>query len=573
MPQQGAMRIVAGPLEKELTRLVRQGTSKNLVPEIMARRPEVYSNKNDLKKLIGNRLGWVDVASTMSKQIVAIDRFGQSVFRDGIKHVVLMGMGGSSLCPEVFKLMFGKHPRLKSFSVLDSTDPVAVKALERKIDLKRTLFIVASKSGGTVETRSHEAYFMGRLRQAGVKRIGPHFAAITDSGSGLEQFAKKNRYRKIFVNPSDIGGRYSALSYFGLVPGYFAGVDLKKLLADAIMMENLLRFRRDESNPALTLGALMAAGYRSGQDKLTFIASRSCAPFIPWVEQLIAESTGKKHRGVVPIEGEPVGSAGDYCADRLHVVIRMAGEKSPARFLQHDDEHEFSSIEITLGDRYQLGRQFLLWEAATAAAGFFMGINPFDEPNVTESKENTTMILAKRQATGHFPYETPLSSWGKLSLIAAGGISDGNLQKRNDPIRFLRTFFAKAQPPKYVSLLNYYQSDRRTEQEVARIRRFLRGETHVATLRGYGPRFLHSIGQLYKGGPQDGMFIVFVRKRYDRLAIPGREFDFGQLITAQALGDSQALIKRKLPTVVLAIDGNVADGLAQFSRLLHAALR
>ena len=565
------MQIAAGRIQRTYEKFLNRGEEAALMPLLMQREASVFGGDAALEKLIANRLGWVDVALLMRKQVSAIARFGETAIKAGFAHVILMGMGGSSLCPEVFKLVFGKHPRLESFDVLDSTDPSAVVSIARSVDLKRTLFIVASKSGGTIETRSHEAYFLARLRQLHVKTPGRQFVAITDPGSGLEAFAKANKYRKIFVNPADIGGRYSALSYFGLVPGFFAGVDLAKLLDSALAMQGLSAERGDESNPALALGALMAAGWKEGVDKLTFVSSKKTTPFVPWIEQLVAESTGKKGRGVVPIEAESVGKVSFYGSDRAYVFLKMKNESAR--------EHQqlcrellmlrAPMVEITLESPHALGGQFLLWETATAAAGWFMGINPFDEPNVTESKENTKAILEKYNKTKRFPI-TRESSSKELTLLS---IASG---KKTDTCAGVETtlmqFLAEAKPPKYVAILNYFKSDKRTEAMLSEIRATIRDNTKCATLRGYGPRFLHSIGQLYKGGAAEGMFIVLTRADYGKVAIPNQPFGFGELITAQAIGDSQALLKRKLPTVVIEIDGSPAVGLEHLYRIIDSIL-
>ncbi|MBI5265876.1 MAG: transaldolase, partial [candidate division Zixibacteria bacterium] len=289
-------------------KMLATGVRAKILSNIMARRAEVFTKDDALRTLIANRLGWVDVAGQMVGRIGEIEAFGTDALKDGLNQIVLCGMGGSSLCPEVFNVMFGRRAGVKSIDILDSTDPAAIKAVAGKLSLPNTLIIVASKSGGTIETRSHEAFFAAALKGAGIADIGRHFAVITDPGSELESSARAAGYRQIFLNPADIGGRYSALSLFGLVPGWFAGVDLKKLLSSAVACESILRERNDESNPALSLGALMAAGAISGRDKLTFVASKRMAPFVPWIEQLIAESTGKLGKGVIPIEGEPVAS-------------------------------------------------------------------------------------------------------------------------------------------------------------------------------------------------------------------------------------------------------------------------
>ncbi len=573
--KQGSIQIWTGPLQTRYNRAVGKSVRSAVVPKIMRRQPGVYSAKADIRKLIGNRLGWVDSAVMMKRRVGAIERFGQAAIADGIRHVVLMGMGGSSLCPELFKLVWHKHAGLTSFDVLDSTDPAAVKALVRKLTPKKTLCIVASKSGGTVETRSHEAFFRGWFEAAGIREIGRHFAAITDSGSSLHTFARRCKYRKVFLNPADIGGRYSALSYFGLVPGYFAGVDLRALLDDAVMMQKIIAEREDETNPAVVVGSFMAAAAGDGRDKMTFVASKKTSSLVPWVEQLVAESTGKKKRGIVPVENEPSAEIEKYGKDRFFVFLRMVGERTAEqdKFKANLKRKHFPFIDIVLGSKNELGRQFLLWEASTALVGWHLGINPFDEPNVTESKNNTRAILSAFERSGQFPDQSPESYWGKLCLIAYDGVRKYSAAQLDDITKFMKRFFSDARPPQYAAFLNYFKADRRTEVALEKIRKVVRDKTGMATTRGYGPRFLHSIGQLYKGGPANGMFIVFVKGNYGRLPIPGQVFDFGQLIAAQAIGDSQALIKRGLPTLVISIDGKAADGLEIFSRAVSRALR
>lgn len=428
----GSISITPGRLARAYEQAVHKGVKFKVVPRIMRREASVFATQPKLRKLVANRLGWVDSATMMKRKVTAIEAFGREVLRSGIRHVVLMGMGGSSLCPDLFRLMCRRPAGVRSFDVIDSTDPAAVKALERKIELKKTLFIVASKSGGTVETRSHEAYFMGLLRDAGVRNVGRHFVAITDSGSSLHRFARHNKYRRVFLNPPDIGGRYSALSYFGLVPGFFASVDLRALIDDALMMQKLLTDRIDDTNPALLIGSLLATGASHGCDKLTFVVSKKAAPLVPWIEQLVAESTGKNQKGVVPIEAEPQATVANYKKDRLFVFLKMTGERTPQADRLHEALRKKKSalIDITLGSTAELGRQFLLWEAATAVAGYHLKINPFDEPNVTESKNNTNAILAAFERAGEFPFPRVHSRWGNLSLVAYGGVKHHPVRER-----------------------------------------------------------------------------------------------------------------------------------------------
>ena len=572
---QGSLCIVPGRARAAYVKAVKRGSAADAVRRIMRRDASLFSKRPALRQLIADRLGWVDSAGKMKARLRDIEEFGNSVLAAGYKHVVLIGMGGSSLCPDLFRLVYRHHPSLKSFQVIDSTDPEAIRAIARAIEPRRTLFIVASKSGSTVETRSHEAYFQGLLKEAGVRVIGRHFCAITDAGSELHRSARHLKYRKVFLNPADIGGRYSALSYFGLVPAFFAGVDLKALVDDAVMMQSVLSERAGETNPALLVAALMTAAAESGGDKLTFVASKKTAPLVPWIEQLIAESTGKNGHGIIPIENEPPGRPLDFGNDRCFVFLRRHGEKTveAERLKDAVVGRKYPVIDITLGSFAELGRQFLLWEAATAVSGWLLGVNPFDEPNVTESKNNTRSILAGFERAGAFPDLGGHGRWGALSLIAYGGPRNCRAGDRDDLNRLLRRLYAGAKPPRYAAVLNYFRADRSTEKSLSAIRATLRRCTGMATLRGYGPRYLHSIGQLYKGGPARGLFVVLVRAKYRRLPIPGRIFDFGQLIAAQAIGDAQALIKRDLPTLVLAIEGPVGEGLAQLQRALEKALQ
>lgn len=564
----GLFRIQTAQFESLHRRAMARATRDDVVRKLMARDSSPLAADTKSRVLIKNRLGWVDSASTMKRAVPTIEKFGEGVLQDGICHVVLMGMGGSSLCPEVFARMFGKHERVKTFHVLDSTDPVSVVKVLKSIDVTKALGIVASKSGGTVETRSQEAIFLQALRDAGVKRPGTHMVAITDQGSSLQAWAKEHRYRKTFVNPSDIGGRFSALSYFGLVPGYFAGVDLRALLDYALTMQTILAEREGETNPAMVLGTILAVAAKAGRDKLTFLASRKCAPFVPWLEQLIAESTGKKKKGVVPIEGEPVFPVGLYGKDRVFVRMRLTSE----RFILSDTDARTLTrsgapiIDMVLRDAHEIGGQFLLWEAATAVAGYHFKINPFDEPNVTESKVNTARLLATYERTGTLPAPKPAASFGRLVVLSGSGRHSFRPSDTRSLKAVLSRFLHDVAAPEYVSVIGYATSDRATERAMRAIRERITKKYRVATIRGYGPRYLHSIGQLYKGGPLKGRFIVVVRATYRSMPIPDSPYDLGTLISAQALGDVQALQKRKLPVLVLAVDGNVAEGLDELAR-------
>ncbi|MFH2050447.1 MAG: hypothetical protein ABIJ12_13510 [bacterium] len=571
---QSYLYLSSGRIQKEYEEAVKKSSRNQVAERLMNGEAGLFTRQANVKKIITNRLGWVDIAGKMKRRLPEIEKFGKDVLKSNIKHVVISGMGGSSLCPDLFKLIFDKHPKLYSFDVLDSTDPTAIVGITNKIDLKRTLFIIASKSGSTIETYSHMIYFIDLLEKNKIKNIGDHFAAITDKGSALEKFGRKNKFRKIFINPSDIGGRYSALSYFGLVPGFFAGVDLKVFLDSAISMGKIIKERQGETNPAIVLGSLMASASSKGIDKLTFIASKNIAPLVPWIEQLIAESTGKNGKGVIPIEAEPVGNIAEYSKDRLFLFLRLTKKKTDGleKLKAQLIHKKYPIVQLNMNSVDDLGAQFILWEAATAIAGYHLNINPFDEPNVSESKANTSAILNAYQESGCFHDNPPTASYKNLNLIAHSGKKYSSADVR-DVRKVLKQFFASLKKTKYCTILNYFNADNKTEKILSDIREQIRKQKNTATLRGYGPLYLHSVGQLYKGGPAKGCFIIFVRESYTQLEIPGKFYDFGQLISAQAVGDARALASRNLPMLVFSIKGSPSAGLKEFSKLINQALK
>lgn len=565
--------VSSGRVREQYDRSIRKVSRNGAMARIMSRDATVFTRRKAEQEEIANRLGWVDIAGKMRQQATHLESFAKDIVRAGFKHVVVMGMGGSSLCPDLLGRVFGGHPRLATYDVIDSTAPRAIKAVRRKLNLNKTLFVVSSKSGTTVETRSQMNYFYGELERAGFTRPGRQFVAITDRGSALYDLARGDDFRKIYSNPDDIGGRYSALSYFGLVPAMFAGAEIADLLDDAVAMETLIRERQGETNPALVLGTLMAAAAAGGVDKLTFAASKTMAPLVPWIEQLVAESTGKNGVGIIPVDAEALGDAGDYHTDRLFVTMRLNSEKPPMppELKTRLKRKGFPFVEIRLSSTAQLGGQFLLWEAATALAGYHLGMNPFDEPNVTESKKNTTRILDHYRESGQFADVTPAARYKHLSLLTyGGGRKRYQLSEIANLKKLLTRFLSGVKKPQYISFLSYLKEDRAVDKVISDMRTALRSKYRVATLRGYGPRYLHSVGQLYKGGPATGRFIVFVQADYENLDIPGRFYDFGQLITAQAIGDARALLDRDLPTLVFALEGSAAKGLKEFADVLDA---
>ncbi len=478
---------------------------------------------------ISNRLGWLRIAEAMEGSQDTLQQLVGEVQADGYRQAVLLGMGGSSLAPEVFRKTFGVASGYLDLLVLDSTDPGAVLAVDEQLDLGKTLFIVATKSGGTAETLSFFKYFYNRVAaELGSENAGQHFAAITDPGSKLVDIAKKYDFRSIFLNDPNIGGRYSALSYFGLVAAALVGVDIARLLDRALIAACICGADAcgpAANNIAANVGAAMGALAQAGRDKLTVISSPQLASFGDWVEQLIAESTGKEGQGILPVVGEAVGAAEVYGADRFFVYLRLDGDEtydSKVRALQNEGH---PILALALKDSYDLGAQFLIWEMATAVAGNILNIQPFDQPDVEAAKIQARKMITSYQESGFLPTgETVMASRATL-----------------------RQFLAQARPGDYIAIQAYVQPTAATDAALEALRLHLRNETQLAVTVGYGPRFLHSTGQLHKGDAGNGLFVQITADMAQDVGIPDEagqpesSISFGVLKTAQALGDGAAL--------------------------------
>ena len=470
---------------------------------------------------IRNRLGWLDAPAGMGTTVPRLQALRQTLLAEGYSDVLLLGMGGSSLAPEVFYNIFGGDPAGLRLAVLDSTDPGAVLAQAARLNPATTLFIVATKSGGTVETFSFFKYFYNWTVDAlGAEAAGAHFVAITDPGSKLQAVAGQLQFRDTFLADPNVGGRYSALTFFGLLPAALVGVDVAQLLDRAQAV------RKDDG---ATLGAILGALAKAGRDKVTFVTSPALANFGDWVEQLIAESTGKDGTGILPVVGEALGDPAVYGADRLFVYLRLAG--ADAAQGEHDAALAALAaaghpvVTIRLHDLYDVGGQFFLWELATAVAGHLLGIQPFDQPNVESAKVLARQMVAAYHELGRLPEDTP----APLSSTA------------------LRAFLAASRPGDYIALQAYVPPTPATTAALNALRLALRDRLHLATTVGYGPRFLHSTGQLHKGDGNNGLFIQFTADVLQDAPIPDEAgaaasgMSFGVLIQAQALGDGQAL--------------------------------
>ena len=477
---------------------------------------------------ISNRLGWLHTVEIMLQNVPRLEALAEDVRADGYTHALLLGMGGSSLAPELFSKAFGSREGYLDLAVLDSTDPGAVLAQVERLDLKRTLFIVATKSGGTVETLSFFKFFYNRLvEEVGASRAGEHFVAITDPGSKLVDLAHRYAFRMTFLNDPNIGGRYSVLSYFGLVPAALIGIDLSRLLGSSGVVACCCEasvVARDST--AVRLGVILSEMTKAGRDKVTFFVSPAVASFGDWVEQLLAESTGKEGKGIIPVVGEIMGLPEVYGQDRLFVQIRLADDVGHDDGLAALEKVGHPVVRLHLRDIYDLGGQIFLWEMATVIASYGLGINPFDQPNVEAAK-----VLARKMVAGYI-------AEGELPRVDSASPSSDALDR----------FLSQARPGDYVSLQAYLQPTPETAAELADLRMWLRDRTGLATTVGFGPRFLHSTGQLHKGDGGHGLFIQLTADDPRDVAIPDEagspasSITFGLLKEAQALGDQRALL-------------------------------
>lgn len=505
------------------------------------------------QETIRRRLGWLDSPTQSREQLAAVNAFAREVCDAGTRHVILLGMGGSSLTAEVVRNVFGVKPGFPELRVLDTTDPAAVIAAATGIDFNRTLFIVSSKSGITIEVNALYRHFADRIGH------GSRFAAITDEGTPLERLARDARFLRCFVNPPEIGGRYSALSLFGLVPAALIGVDVERLLDEGARMADACGPAVPvEVNPGLRLGAAMGEAALSGHDKLTILASPAAAPLGPWIEQLVAESTGKEGRGIVPIDGESAGNPAAYGDDRLFAAIG-----SDARTRE-------PSIEIPFDNPYALGAEFFRWKFATAVAAAVLGVNPFDEPNVRESKDLTNEVIARFHRFRKFPEDPPLYRADGFDIHADAGFS---LPTRRDLSGALREHLSRARDGDYLAWLVYLHPTAAVEREVQAIRRTASERRRLAGTVGYGPRYLHSTGQLHKGGPNRGVFVMLTAPDAVDLPIPGERYTFGNLKLAQALGDFEALRRHGRRVLRIHLPPDIEASLRFLRSQFEAALR
>lgn len=551
--------------------------NENFLERLWAKDPTIWKQGPEEKELIKDALGWLTLPDLMEDNKEVIISFAEGVRQAGFKNAVLLGMGGSSLAPLVLSEALDAAPGYPKLIVLDSTDPDAVNEVTRSIDPAKTIFILSSKSGSTIEPLSLFDYFYNMLYELKGEDAGGNFIAITDPGTPLEGFSKKYRFRKLFANPHDIGGRFSALSYFGLVPAAICGVDISKLLNYACNISAATHpCMKEKDNPVVLLGAALGIFGRSGKDKITFFLSKNIASFGLWIEQLVAESTGKEGKGLIPVVNEPPGGPDDYDKDRVFVHISSGTEDDEIRnTLSALAGAGHPVISFKLKDPYELGGEFLRWEVATAVAGQILGINPFDQPDVELAKKLTRARLRAIEkgiapppgiamANDRFKIYFGEHTFHKIKKTAS---------KNGDVKKALREFMGLIRKGDYVGVLAYFNpGDRAIDSSLTELRRSLRDYTKAATQFGYGPRYLHSIGQLHKGGANNGIFLILCHETQEDVIIPKSTFSFSELELSQAFGDMEALDSKGCRVALLNLKDSSLETLEEAESLIRSAV-
>jgi transaldolase / glucose-6-phosphate isomerase len=524
-----------------------------------------------------NWVGWLAIVDKQLKGIAQLQDFAEDVRQGGFKDVLLLGMGGSSLGPEVLGETFGSKPGFPALHVLDSTDPMQIRHFEARIDPARTLFLVSSKSGSTLEPNIFKQYFYERAKQAVGEQEAPRrFVAITDPGSSLEKAGRTEGLRSIFHGLPSIGGRYSVLSDFGMVPAAAIGVDVRGFLeSTAEMVRSCAASSPPLENPGVILGAILGTCQRHGRDKVTIVASKGIGDFGAWLEQLLAESTGKLGKGIVPVDAEPLSPPAAYGKDRLFAHLRLAADQDPEqeRALAALEAAGHPVVRITVHDRTQLGQEFFRWEMATAVAGSIIGINPFDQPDVEASKVKTRDLTAAYERTGALPEERPFWEGEGVKLFADPRNEAALKAQSSSLTTALKAHFARIGAGDYAALLAYIERNPAHIEVLQRLRRTIRDRTKAATCVGFGPRFLHSTGQAYKGGPNSGVFLQITCDDAQDLAVPGQSYTFGVVKAAQARGDFDVLAERGRRALRVHIAGDLGAGLDRLSRAVEQALQ
>ena len=549
------MAFEPGPSTDPVNEAIAKANSEDVVRRIRNKDASIWKSDPDNVRVINNSLGWLTVAEEMIGVADELTQFAESIRARGFTHVMVCGMGGSSLCPEVLARTFGPQERFPELLVLDSTDPDVLAAFAQRIDIERCLFVIASKSGSTTEPNVFYKFWyeeVSKLRD----NPGENFIAITDPGSPLAETASELKFHRTFLNQPDIGGRYSALSYFGMVPAALMGLDVRKFLQRAIEAKS-------EEDDAMRLGVILGECANAGRDKLTLAIDPSIATLSLWIEQLVAESTGKEGKGILPVNGETLGGPEVYSDDRLFVSISIGA-------IAQDTQAKLEALAAAghplvnrvLAGTYDLAAEFYQWEFATACAGWRLGINPFDQPNVQEAKDATKELLSSFERRGRLEERTELATQDSITIYGEEKTEESSLAE------ILRAHLATIKPGDYIAFLSYIEETPEIDNEFQELRTHLRDLTKCAVTIGYGPRFLHSTGQLHKGGPATGVFFQIIANDERDFAIPGEPYTFSILKQAQALGDFRALAKRGRRVIGIDLGNETLSGLKRLKNIL-----
>ena len=520
-------------------------------------------------------LGWLGITQEQLAHISALQEIAADIKKAGFKHALLLGMGGSSLCPEVLRMTFGKIEGYPELHVLDSTDPAQIKALEAQVDLSSTICIVSSKSGSTLEPNIYKQYFFERIKEkVGDAEVGNRFIAITDPGSKMQAVAQRDKFRKIFAGVPSIGGRYSALSNFGMVPAAIMGIDVSKFLTNtAEMVKACGAASPADTNPGVLLGMIMGVAANLGRDKITIAASPGISDLGAWLEQLIAESTGKLGKGIIPVDREPLAKPDTYGSDRVFAYLRLetAPNKSQDSAIDALEAAGHPVVRIAVDNIYNLGQEFFRWEIATAVTGAVIGINAFNQPDVEASKIETKKLTSEYEKSGKLPDESPFFEGDGIKLYADEKNTDA-LKGRPRLVEVLKAHLGRIGAGDYFALLGYITMNDANEKALQAIRLAVRDKKKVATVLGFGPRFLHSTGQAYKGGPNSGVFLQITCDDAVDLPVPDQKYTFGVVKAAQARGDFAVLAERGRRALRVHLGKDVAAGLATLTKAVKQAI-
>ena len=559
-----------GPLAGAVASSLEEWKKNNKVARLWQKDASLWSGTDE-----SNWLGWLTITEEQIAHIDVLKQVAEDVKKARFKDALLLGMGGSSLCPEVLRMTFGKMKGFPELHVLDSTDPAQIKAIEAKVDLQRTLCIVSSKSGSTLEPNIYKQYFFERVKaKVGEKEAGNHFSAITDPGSKMQQVAEADKFRRIFLGVPSIGGRYSAISNFGMVPAAVMGLDVEKFLKNTEEMVTACGAScAADFNPGVILGTILGVAANHGRDKITIVTSPGISDLGAWLEQLIAESTGKIGKGIIPVDRERLARPASYGNDRVFAYVRLASKPNKAQdaAVAALEKAGHPVVRITLPNTYNLGQEFFRWEIATAVAGSIIGINAFNQPDVEASKIETKKLTSQYETTGSLPAESPFFEEKGIKLFADEK-NTAALKGGAKLADVLKAHLSRIGAGDYFAVLGYITMNPANEKTLQTIRHAVRDKKKVATVLGFGPRFLHSTGQAYKGGPNSGVFLQITGDDAKDLPVPGQKYTFGIVKAAQARGDFAVLAERGRRALRVHLGKNLKTGLAMLTRAVQKAI-